>query len=411
MSLGFKWANFKIVSALELDKWASETYATNFPHTAVVVKDIRSLSDQEILGGAIGFPDVVIGGPPCQGFSISNVNNKDPSDPRNTLFTDFIRIVGLLKPSVCLIENVKGLLSTRTSSQDLVIDVIEQLFESIGYNASHRLLNAKEYGVPQHRERLFIAAVRSDLGQDFSWPEPECVDDPQAHQRGLFPVRPVVSLWEAISDLPQITAGDGLSAIEYETQAANDFQLKMRKDAPPAICNHEPMKHTARIIERFKEIGYGQSEATVAAELKPRRRGDPSAMSDSAYSQNSRRQNPHRPCNTVVSSSHTNFIHPYLHRNFTVRELARIQSFSDDFVFRGKRAVLSKSLSIKKGYLDDIYLDQRMQIGNAVPPLLAMHLAHSVRKVIQNAAAKDQTGPTSSARPLRRSGGDVSRSS
>jgi DNA (cytosine-5)-methyltransferase 1 len=181
----------------------------------------------------------------------------------------------------------------------------------------------------------------------------------------------------------------------------------MRLGAKTPITNHEPMKHTDRVVERFKQISYGQSEASVAEALRPRKRGAPTELSDSAYSQNSRRQHPERPCNTIVSSSHTNFIHPYLHRNFTVREIARIQSFPDRFQFLGKRAVLSKSLSIKKGYLDDIYLDQRMQIGNAVPPILAEHLAEAIMETLRNGTKSISKTSTKSTRPVRGSRGVV----
>ncbi len=143
------------------------------------------------------------------------------------------------------------------------------------------------------------------------------------------------------------------------------------------------MRHTERIVKRFEQITYGQSEDNLPEEFSPMRRGDPSMRSGKRYSQNSRRQHPDVPCNTIVASSHTNFIHPFLHRNFTVREMMRIQSIPDAFELRGKRAVLSKKLSLKKGLSEDVYLDQRMQVGNAVPPLLArafgaqfaMHLA------------------------------------
>lgn len=384
-SLGLEWAGIAPVYALEHDRWAAETYRANNPVVALDVRDIREINDDEIARFPYR-PDVIVGGPPCQGFSHANAAGRDPKDPRNSLFRDFIRFARILTPAICLVENVPGLLKTKMADGRPAIDAIRDEFAAIGYRSDWAVLDAADFGVPQHRERLFIVASRLE-GLDFSkfWPK-STHRQPGVHQQsGLFAevaTEPYVTLWDAISDLPH--AGIEGPESSYLHAPANEFQRQMREREPRTLSNHVAMRHTARVVERFKSIAVGQSEADVPEHLKPRKRGAPDQLSGSVYDQNSRRQDPARPCNAMVASAHTNFVHPYLHRNFTVREMMRIQSFPDWFVVHGKRAVLSKKLSIKKGLLDEIYLDQRAQIGNAVPPLLGMVLGFSVVAMLQS---------------------------
>ncbi|KRA96535.1 hypothetical protein ASD83_15630 [Devosia sp. Root685] len=359
--MGLSQSGFTTQVAVEQDKWAAETFSANFPDASVICDDIEHISEEQIKALCAGASDLIAGGPPCQGFSHSNIVNRDPKDPRNSLFLQFLRWVDIIRPKFFLIENVVGLLSAKTAEGRYVIDVMQDAISDISYVADWRILQASDFGVPQSRQRLFIVGASSSTRlRKFEWPKP-------------MPVR-APTLWEAISDLSEMGG-------QYLTSASSDYQRRMRDnslDSRPTA--HEPMRHTSRIIERFREIGYGQSEATVPLHLQPVRRGGEGL--GSAFSQNSRRQHPDRPCSTIVASSHSNFIHPYYHRNFTVRELMRIQSFPDSFEVRGKRAVLSKRLSIKKGLFDDVYLDQRMQIGNAVPPLLAAALGESISQAL-----------------------------
>lgn len=353
LSLGMEMAGFEVAAALEVDKWAADTFRANFPRANVIGANVADFTDEEIAHIGAFKPAAIVGGPPCQGFSHSNVTNRDPRDPRNTLFRDYLRWVAILRPPFFLIENVAGILAAKTADGTPVMDAIEQSVRTIGYVCRWKLLQAADFGVPQNRERLFIVgAISVDHMGRFAWPAPSAATP--------------VTLWQAISDLPEEEGG-------YASPPTGPYQEAMRLDVAEAKPTfHEPMRHTRRIIERFQQIGYGQSEASVGENLKPLGRRGREGV---AYCQNSRRQHPDKACSTVVASSHTNFIHPYFHRNFTVRELMRIQSFPDKFQMKGKRAVLSRSLCLRKGLIEDIYLDQRMQVGNAVPPLLARAVA------------------------------------
>lgn len=383
LALGFEAAGVKINHAVDVDLWAAETYRANFPKTKVHLVDIREFFDEDVRRLFHPRPDVLIGGPPCQGFSHSNTSKRDPNDPRNSLFIDFVKFARILQPSICVIENVKGLLTARNLNGEPVPELIKIAFREIGYQVYSKLVDAADFGVPQRRERLFIVATKDSKKISFEWPAP-------THQNNLnetavlwddLSKKSHVTLWEAISDLPQKSWEPALSEQTYQCPPLNSYQRKMRQNAAPIITHHEPMRHTTRVLQRFAQIKLGQSEADVSKELQPRKRGNPD-NAGRAYFQNSRRQVPDSPCNTIVASSHTNFIHPFLDRNFTVRELLRIQSFPDNFVLKGKRAVLSKKLSERKGLTDDLYLDQRMQVGNAVPPLLAEAIANCIIKSV-----------------------------
>ncbi|WP_371373634.1 DNA cytosine methyltransferase [Thalassotalea aquiviva] len=383
--LGFENAGFRQLYAVEIDKWAAETHRFNFPRVPVIEQDICEITNEEILELSNERPDVIIGGPPCQGFSHANIVNKDPKDPRNSLFEEFIRFVDVLQPRVCIIENVPALLKTKTALGEQVIDVITSELERMGFSTSYELLDARNFGVPQKRQRLFVIGVNKKypkLLKESLFPSPTHNELGSGDLFNSEDMKQEVTLWDAISDLPQRTFSDFDCNESYQCLPKNEYQELMRANSNGLLTNAEPMRHTQRVIDRFKEIKIGQSEGNVTQDNMPKKRGNPSTISEKRYSQNSRRQSPNSPCNSVVASSHSNFIHPYLHRNFTVRELLRIQSFPDRFELKGKRAVLSKKLSIKKGLLDDIYLDQRMQVGNAVPPLLSEDLARNIAVVL-----------------------------
>ena len=155
--LGFKMAGFSIPLSVEIDTWACDTLRYNQPGMTVIQYDIRDFNtESQVKEICIFKPDIIIGGPPCQGFSIAGPAQKDPKDPRNTLFINFAQWISFLQPKAFVMENVKGLLSRKNVDGIKVIDIIKNTFEELGYLVEVWLLNAAEYGVPQIRERVFI---------------------------------------------------------------------------------------------------------------------------------------------------------------------------------------------------------------------------------------------------------------
>lgn len=356
LSLGFEMAGFNIPLAIEKDEWASETYKKNHPSTKVITGDITEISDLENLIKKENLSiDGIIGGPPCQGFSLSG--NRDKNDPRNSLFMEFVRFVKFFKPKFFVMENVTGILSMKTKDNQNVKDLILSEYDKTGYNVQIYKLNAAEYGVPQSRLRIVFIGIRKDLPFD---------------NKKLAPVpflfgENQVTIEQAIMDLPQIDSGEGLDFTEYSQEPKTQYQSWARNNSL-GVYNHIAMRHTKRLIERFKSIDFGQSVADVDKCHQQRKRGDASKISGKVFSQNNMRPYPNKPSPTIPANFQSNFIHPFLNRNFTAREAARLQSFPDTYIFCGKRTTMSWEKN----------LSQYQQIGNAVPPLLGKAIAENI---------------------------------
>lgn len=373
-SLGFKLAGCNIVGAIEIDRWAAETFASNFKDAKTIVGDIQNLGDRELLDNFQEQPpDIIIGGPPCQGFSICRKNSGDPKDPRNSLFKEFLRVAKIFEPQYLIMENVPQLTQAMTDANESVIEIIENELKNLGYYIYRDILTANNYGIPQIRRRLFIIAAKKNLAQPFPVATHYLAEDKQLDifQAAL---KPCPTLWEAISDLPEISARQGQEEMDYDLPPVNQYQVQMRFGSKK-VYNHLAMKHSKRTVERFASMSWGDSLADVPEHLKPYKRNGKGVISEKVYDQNSRRLHPHRPCHTITASFYANFVHPYKHRNFTAREGARIQSFPDWFVFKGKPTVVSQKLLEREGRLQEKYLCQYNQIGNAVPPLLGKAIA------------------------------------
>lgn len=371
-SLGFEMTgNFEIIGAIEEDLWACDTFKFNHPHSNVVNKDIKNVSEEFLLENFQNI-DIVLGGPPCQGFSIANSKSLDPKDPRNSLFKEFIRIGKILSPKFMIMENVPNLLKARTADNELVINIIIKELKSIGYNCYSRILNASDYGVPQNRKRLIIIASKYELINPFPNPTHYFEDS----ERSLFSdgLVKTPTLWDAISDLPEINAREGAEIMDYTKNYENEYQSLLRNRCNN-VYNHIAMKHSKRMIERFESMTWGQSSADVPEHLKPFKRNNVGVISNTTYDQNNRRLYPHKLCHTITASFYANFVHPFKNRNFTPREGARIQSFPDNYIFKGKPTVVSQKLLSKENRNDEKHLGQYNQIGNAVPPLMAKAIA------------------------------------
>ena len=382
LSLGFEQAGFHVQAAIERDTWAAETLRRNHPRTRVVQQDIAEITDEEVkaLSSAVRYVGV-IGGPPCQGFSHSNIVKRDPRDPRNSLFQHFARFVSRIRPDFFLIENVPGLLRTNLATGQPAIEVIDQCFRGLGYRTHWCLLSAEAFGVPQIRERLFILGT---LGHAIQHPMPASTHSGVAQgQLSLLgadgQLLKSITLWDAISDLPDLKAGEGSSPSRYAGLPETEYQRMMRNDSG-VLWNHVAMKHTRRVVERFKQISLGESQSDVIEEYAPRVRSNGHLISRKRYDQNNRRLHPDRPSHTIPASFYANFVHPFQHRNFTPRDGARLQSFPDTYVFCGKPTVVSHKLLTREGRIGERHLCQYAQIGNAVPPILACAIAANIAK-------------------------------
>lgn len=375
-SLGFMLSgHYNIIGAIEQDQWAADTFQYNHPQTKVMVRDIREVSDDELSENFSGKVDVLLGGPPCQGFSQANKNAGDPKDPRNSLFMEFLRVVRVLEPTVVVMENVPNIVKAKTITGRLVIDIIKEELRNLGYYVEHNILSATDYGVPQIRRRMVLIACKKHL--DNFYPIPTFTLETPSTNLFNEGLQQCPSLWDAISDLPEIEACEGAEVQEYTKEPENDYQRMLRLNSQ-AVYNHTAMKHSKRMVERFKAIKWGESSADVPQELMPHKRNGNGELSTVAYDQNNRRMYPFKPCHTIAASFYANFLHPYKNRNFTPREGARIQSFPDWYIFKGRATTPSHSLLRKEGRLDEIHLCQYNQIGNAVPPLMAKAIAENI---------------------------------
>ncbi len=360
MTLGFKWAGFNSVLASDIDENCEKTFATNFPEIPFLCGDLSNFNkaafDAKFSNKTI---DVIIGGPPCQGFSLANKNrNKVAEDPRNKLFYEFVKTINWYNPKSFVMENVKGLLSMESGQ---VIKQIVSEFENagnFGYNVKVKVLKASDFGVPQSRERVIVIGIRNDLNVVPEFPEKN--------------IETEITVNDAISDLPVIHSGEGKEKVKYGSKPLNEYQLFMRKNAV-VVSNHIAMRHTPRLIERFKAIAPGKNLLDVWETHGAVQRGNPTLKSSVKFSQNNLRLIANKPAPTIAASFQSNFIHPFLDRNFTAREGARLQSFPDDFIFEGMRT----KMSWEKG------LSQYQQIGNAVPPLMAFEIAKKLKQVLE----------------------------
>ena len=315
LDIGFNEAGFKGLLASDIMPQAKETFTYNYPEETYLLEDIRTLSIEEINKYINGKKvSIIIGGPPCQGFS--NMGNKNSADPRNMLFESYIKIVDAIKPTCFLFENVKGL---RTMFEGRYFKKVIEGFLSIGYNLHYALVDTSNYGVPQKRERIIIFG--SKLDRPF-----------------LFP---------AYNDEPY----GNIPAYKNVGEAINDLA-----DKGEEVPNHIALNHSDIVVRRYQLIPEG-GKLPKPEDLPPdiRRKNF-----GNTYTRLSRDD----ISSTIVPGNNALPVHPTLDRSLTPREAARIQTFPDNYVFKGDRR------------------SQCIQVGNAVPPLLAAKLAHCVNMYI-----------------------------
>ena len=360
-------ASFETVLGVDLLPTSVDTFRLNHPRALGIAQDIRALRRDEVaaaVGLRRGEVDLIVGGPPCQGFSsIRPFRSDQEEDARNSLFEQYVGFVHWFRPRMFVLENVVGL---ATYQGGVTLDAMITCFRSIGYDCDWRILNAAHFGVPQKRERLIL--IGAERGGRIVFPSPtHACQAPtigfRDRQRMLTPeartlfargseLPPSLHVMDAIGDLPPIASGEEADA--YDRPGTNDFQRARRRRAR-TLTLHASTRHSPRMLEIIRHAGRNISSI-------------PSHLISSGFSSCYSRLAADEPAVTItvnfVHPASNRCIHPTLDRALTAREGARLQSFDDDFAFAGTRTQVVK------------------QIGNAVPPLLGAAIAGAVAPML-----------------------------
>ena len=347
LSYGFAAIDrFRIIAANEIEKDIATAYSLNHPHVKMLNRDIGELTAEMLESVLEGQEiDLVVGGPPCQSYSTLG---KRRLDKRANLFMEYKRILGILKPRAFVYENVTGLLSM---DRGRLFKQVQDEFEELGYALKYAVLDAVDFGVPQRRARVILVGFRGE--NHFSYPEP-------THGDGL---RPYVTLKDALGDLPSLKSGEAREY--YETAPYNEFLRFVRTGSSQSagsgpLTEHRSPKngeHLIRIMEALKD---GQSKNDLPEDIRPK----------SGYGNTYAKLWWDRPSTTITRNfacpSSSRCIHPRDSRAMSIREGARLQSFPDDYKFYGSDGM------------------KRLEIGNAVPPLLSMAIAEQMLKSLDS---------------------------
>jgi DNA (cytosine-5)-methyltransferase 1 len=359
-------ANYETLFGVDILPVSVRTFGLNHPGALAISGDIRRLHCHEIqerLKLKPGELDLIIGGPPCQGFSsIRPFRSSAEDDSRNNLFEQFANFVNFFRPRALVIENVVGLATHNNGS---TIAQMEACFANLGYDCDWRILNAAHFGIPQRRERLIFIGVQKGAKKKFPEPSHESSGSTIGHHdrsRLLIPeqdlfapgldLKPAVTVLDAIDDLPQIKSGE--SSDQYERPPRNEYQ-RQRRNGCKKLALHYSTAHTPRMLEIIRHSGKNISAI-------------PSHLISSGFSSCYSRLDGELPSVTItvnfVHPASNRCVHPKCDRALTPREGARLQSFDDDFQFAGNRSQVVK------------------QIGNAVPPLLGKAIGESLAEVL-----------------------------
>ena len=324
LTQGFESAGYNIVGHLDIEDSANRIYHDNFPDSELLGTDITKITNEEILSWKTKFKkiDIVIGGPPCQGFSLAG--KRDPNDARNELYKYYVNIISILRPKLFVMENVQQMTTMKDSDGNLFIKRIKEAFDSIGYSLNINFVNAADYGVPQTRERVIIIGYDRNLKVgDLSLPtKTEFVGNWRSFR-------------DCAGDLPSLESGE--------------------KSTDPL---HFAIKHPQHVIDWLIDVPEGHSAHENA---------DPTKRPPSGFNTTYKRIEWDKPCSTISTNfsmiSGCRNVHPTNTRSLTIREATRAQSFADEFVFCGR------------------WGDIRKAIGNAVPPILALYIANHLKRI------------------------------
>ncbi|WP_051134871.1 DNA cytosine methyltransferase [Ponticaulis koreensis] len=346
LSEGFRQVGYSVLAGNDIDEAAGKTFDRMHPEARFLSGPIENLSAKQFLSAA-GLKkselDVLIGGPPCQGFSVYN-HQRGLHDERSSLYLEYLRIVEGLNPKWVVLENVTGM---QSAGNGAAIQAIIKGLEDLGYRVEAKTLKAEEYGIPQERRRILFVGNR--LGLPVHWPMP-------THGPGLLPF---VTVRDAIGDLPELENGGTYEGGKYGSRAKGDFQKYVREGSK-GVTNHGAPRLGEINMQRLEHIPQGGSWRDIPFDLLPK------GMKRAKRSDHTKRYGRLRwegLSSTILTKCDIHwgaYIHPEQDRSISVREAARFQSFPDWFEFSGSRT------------------EQYVQVGNAVPPLLGRKIAETI---------------------------------
>lgn len=367
LSEGFRQSGFDILAANDFDHFSGETFSFNHPDSIFIDGPIQDISADRILrdsGIERGELTVLLGGPPCQAFSVYN-HQRGMHDDRSGLFREYLRIVQGLMPRFVVIENVTGILSIAGGH---AVDEITRSLKLLGYHVEWDILKSEQFGVPQERRRVFFIGSRD--GESIEWPQPT---HGISEFGPLFTVsrEPFVTVEDAIGDLPPLEILEGTETAEYTQPPISEYQRTMRSGSD-VLYNHVAPLLQQINLDRLKYIPQGGSWRDIPHDLLP------AGMKKAKRSDHTKRYGRLHPtglASTILTKCDLHwgaYIHPWQERTITVREAARFQSFPDRMKFLGPRG------------------EQYRQVGNAVPPLLAQAVGESIKLMAFKSARSEE---------------------
>lgn len=359
LSLGFAQEGFVTSLANDIQECCVDTYAHNHPETPrnkIILGDVKNVADNIENLVDVSFVDIVVGGPPCQGFSMAN-RQRLIDDPRNHLYKNYVEIVRKVQPKFFVMENVKGMLS--------VAEQVKEDFRNIGYSVECHILNAKDFGVPQNRERLIYIGNRLFIDNESIFNEIFTLSETiPNHVLGdaIFGLRPLKA--SRLKNSTEVgTTESGFVIEKNELNQTNEYINYINQNRKiDFVCNHKARYNNDRDIEIYRRMYQGdKSDDPKIADIMPyKSRSD--IFKDKYY-----KLVENNVCKTITAHMKFDcnmYIHPTQARGLTPREAARVQSYPDDYFFRGP------------------YTKTYMQIGNSVPPLLGRAIASIVKKYL-----------------------------
>lgn len=348
---------------IEIEKSYFETYKYNNPECICINEDITKLDCKEINDNYMKDKRIkgiegIIGGPPCMGFS--TVGNRKPDDPRNTLVYYFIKWIDYFKPTFYVMENVPGILSM---AKGQVVEKIIRMYNKIGYKCKMHILIAADYGVPQLRKRVFFIGTKNGILEELKIQKTNRRDIEEKQLFEQNSLHPYLTIKDALSDIfnikPYTESNNDDLFKDYSNLPQNKYQEYLRRNSK-RIYNHFAPNHSKVVIDRMSHIEQGKNHASLPKEYQLK----------GGYPNIYGRLHLNNPADTITGncgcvSAPGRFIHPLQNRAISVREAARLQSFPDNYRFKGNMK------------------DKYKQVGNAVPPLMAYSIAKSIKRLLK----------------------------